>query len=101
MQMTPMTREGVNNMTNNSTPLRGIRIKCLDCSCDSYKEVELCPIHDCGIYPFRFGAMPATVERRLREGKTPSGRPRKRRPEKGDPGEDGLGGILCLSPGRK
>lgn len=88
-------------MTTTLTPLKGIRNKCLDCSADSYKEVTLCPIHDCGIYPFRFGALPKTVERRLREGKTPSGRPRKRRPENGDQGEDGLGGILCLSPDRK
>lgn len=88
-------------MTTKPTPLGGIRIKCLDCSSESYKEVELCPIQDCGLYPFRFGAMPKTVERRLREGKTPSGRPRKRRPENGDTGEDEQGGNLCLSPGRK
>ena len=40
-------------------PLKAIRAKCLDCSCDSYKEVTLCGISDCPLYPYRFGRNPS------------------------------------------
>ena len=42
----------------NSTPLKAIRLKCLDCSCNSIKEVKLCVIPDCALYPYRFGKNP-------------------------------------------
>jgi len=32
-----------------------IRIKCLDCGGDSHKEVTLCPVIDCALWPYRFG----------------------------------------------
>lgn len=35
--------------------LRSIRLKCLNCSAGSSKEVELCPVEDCALYPYRFG----------------------------------------------
>lgn len=40
------------------TPIKAIRAKCMDCCCGSAKEVELCPIHDCSLYPYRFGKNP-------------------------------------------
>ncbi len=40
------------------TPIKAIRAKCLDCCCGSAKEVELCPIPDCTLYPYRFGKNP-------------------------------------------
>lgn len=40
------------------TPIKAIRTKCLDCCCGSAKEVELCPIPDCSLYPYRFGKNP-------------------------------------------
>ncbi len=40
------------------TPIKAIRAKCLDCCCGSAKEVELCPIPDCPLYPYRFGKNP-------------------------------------------
>lgn len=40
------------------TPLRAIRLKCLDCSGDSRKEVELCPVSRCSLWPYRFGKIP-------------------------------------------
>ena len=40
------------------SPLKAIRKKCLDCSCDSVKEVRLCLIKSCALYPFRFGHNP-------------------------------------------
>lgn len=40
------------------TPLRAIRMKCLDCCCGSSMEVSECPCVDCSLYPFRFGKNP-------------------------------------------
>jgi hypothetical protein len=40
------------------TPIKAIRAKCLDCCCGSAREVELCPILDCSLYPYRFGKNP-------------------------------------------
>lgn len=44
-------------------PLKAIRLKCLDCCGDSYKEVELCPVSQCNLYPFRFGKNPFRKKR--------------------------------------
>ena len=40
------------------TPLKAIRLKCLDCCCGSSNEVSECPCVDCSLYPFRFGKNP-------------------------------------------
>ena len=40
------------------SPLRTIRLKCLDCSCGSAFEVKLCPVINCVLYPYRFGKNP-------------------------------------------
>ena len=45
-----------------TTPVRAIRKKCLDCSANERKEVELCPIRHCPLFPFRFGMMPGTAK---------------------------------------
>lgn len=34
-----------------------IRIKCLECSGDQTKEVTLCPVADCALWPVRFGCL--------------------------------------------
>jgi hypothetical protein len=34
---------------------RAIKIKCLDCSGDSKKDVTVCQIVACPLWPFRFG----------------------------------------------
>ena len=46
------------------TPIQSIREKCLDCCCGSYKEIRLCTIKDCALYPYRMGTRPskATLE---------------------------------------
>ena len=43
---------------NQLTPLKAIRIKCLDCSVGSRAEVRRCNIPDCSLYPYRFGHNP-------------------------------------------
>ena len=49
-----------NEIDYEHSPLKAIRAKCLDCSCDSLTEVRNCPVEKCQIYPFRFGKNPYT-----------------------------------------
>ena len=42
------------------TPVKAIRAKCLDCSCGQPKEVRLCCIKNCPLYPYRMGKRPKT-----------------------------------------
>ena len=37
------------------TRAKAIRLKCLDCSCYQYKEVGLCTVTDCPLWPYRYG----------------------------------------------
>jgi len=39
-------------MPRQRTPLESIRAKCLDCVCGSYRELLLCTIDDCPLYPY-------------------------------------------------
>ena len=41
------------------TPLKAIRLKCLDCCCGQAIEVKLCPSENCPLYPYRMGHNPA------------------------------------------
>lgn len=42
------------------SPLRALRLKCLDCCNDSAQEVRLCTAVDCPSWPFRTGKNPWT-----------------------------------------
>lgn len=37
---------------------RAIRLKCLDCTCGSQREVRLCTAFACPLWPFRMGKRP-------------------------------------------
>ena len=41
-----------------ATPVRSIRAKCLDCSGWQTKEVRLCPLEKCALWPYRMGVRP-------------------------------------------
>ncbi len=41
------------------TPMKAIRLKCLDCCCESSTEVKLCPAQDCPLWAYRSGHNPA------------------------------------------
>ena len=41
------------------TPLKAIRLKCLDCMCQNAAEVARCVCPDCPLFPYRFGHNPA------------------------------------------
>jgi len=41
-----------------ASPLRAIRLKCMDCCCEQAKEVRQCQCTACAIWPFRMGRNP-------------------------------------------
>jgi hypothetical protein len=43
------------------TPIRAIRAKCLDCTCQQLKEVRECRITTCALWPYRLGKRPPKV----------------------------------------
>lgn len=50
------------------SPLKAIRLKCLDCSGNQPLEVRLCCAVDCALWPFRAGRHPYTQKTRERAG---------------------------------
>lgn len=46
------------DIATNTSPIKAIRLKCLDCCCWQYSEVKACTCTDCPLYPFRFGKNP-------------------------------------------
>ena len=40
------------------TPIKAIRAKCIDCCAGLPKEVRLCSIEKCPLYPYRMGHRP-------------------------------------------
>ena len=42
-----------------NTPIKSIREKCLDCTAGSRKEIKLCTVIQCALYPYRFGKRPS------------------------------------------
>lgn len=46
-------------------PLKAIRVKCIDCCGGSSREVQLCEIQDCPLFPYRFGKRPSRVRREI------------------------------------
>ena len=42
-----------------NTPIKSIREKCLDCTAGSCKEIRLCTVIQCALYPYRFGKRPS------------------------------------------
>ena len=44
-------------------PMRAIREKCLDCSCQQPVEVKECTVKTCALHPFRLGKNPYRAKR--------------------------------------
>jgi hypothetical protein len=40
------------------TPLRAIKLKCLDCCCGNKNEVKLCTAEKCPLFIYRKGRLP-------------------------------------------
>lgn len=45
------------------SPLRAIKLRCIDCCGGSYSEVKECPSVSCSLYPFRLGKNPFREKR--------------------------------------
>ena len=45
------------------TAVKSIRTYCIECGDGTYKEVRLCQIVDCPLYPYRFGRRPTEAEK--------------------------------------
>lgn len=45
-------------MEDERKAMRAIRLKCLDCSGGSAREVEECEVRECPLFAFRLGKMP-------------------------------------------
>lgn len=65
------------------TPLRAIRLNCLDCCAQQRAEVRRCHIEDCSLHPYRMGHNPRRegVGGRPPEGQKPARESAK--PERG------------------
>lgn len=44
------------------TPIKSIRMKCLDCCGDQKAEVRLCPAKDCALWHYRMGKRPVVAK---------------------------------------
>lgn len=72
-------------MAGRITPLKAIRLKCLDCVLGSAQEVQLCPCKDCPLWAFRLGKNPNIVlsdeerERRAERGRANAANLRNRK----------------------
>ena len=51
--------------THSKTPLKAIRLKCLECSNGSSNDVKECEIDSCELFHFRLGKNPYRVKRVL------------------------------------
>lgn len=47
-----------NHMSDTPTPMKAIRQKCLQCCCEQPKEVRLCTVERCALWPYRMGHRP-------------------------------------------
>jgi len=44
-------------------PLKAMRAKCIDCCDGQVKEIRLCPITECPLWPYRMGKRPIAEKR--------------------------------------
>ena len=44
------------------TPIKAIRAKCLDCTCNQPKQIRECTITTCALWPYRMGKRPKQEE---------------------------------------
>lgn len=44
------------------TPIKAIRAKCLDCTCNQLQEIRECTVKNCPLHPYRMGRRPNDKE---------------------------------------
>lgn len=75
---TEETEDGEEEQGKRKSPLKAIRLKCLDCSGGSWNEVSQCWAEDCPLHPFRFGKNPFRVKRVMSDEQKEAARERLR-----------------------
>lgn len=80
------------------SPLRALRLKCLDCCNESAQEVRLCTSVDCPSWPFRMGRNPWVSEARREIGRSAA---RRLNAERAAPQPDRFKTSNLLSDGAK
>lgn len=53
------------DVKNATSPLKAIRLFCVECCGGSSNEVKLCPSEKCALHNFRFGKNPFRAKREL------------------------------------
>lgn len=53
-------RDDFGSTTN---PVKAIRLKCRDCTCNQVSEIDGCTVKACPLHPFRFGKNPYRTKR--------------------------------------
>lgn len=53
-------------ITKTHTPIKAIRLKCIDCMCCQKKEITLCPVTQCPLWPYRRGKRPRTAKDQIK-----------------------------------
>ncbi|QXE86610.1 hypothetical protein KP003_20035 [Geomonas nitrogeniifigens] len=51
------------NHENPRNPVKAIRLKCRDCTCNQLVEIDNCTVKGCALHPFRFGKNPYRTKR--------------------------------------
>ena len=54
-------------VSENTNPMRAIKLKCLDCSTYNTNEIKECIVKKCPLYPFRLGKNPFRKKKELSE----------------------------------
>ena len=54
----PETTDVRDGFPKTTSPIKAIRLRCLDCCAGSYTEVDKCGAAKCPLHPFRFGRNP-------------------------------------------
>ena len=52
------------------TPVKAIRAKCLDCTCNQPVEVRLCTVTKCPLFPYRMGHRPQKSDSKVKGDKS-------------------------------
>ena len=50
------TKDGIQEV--DLTPIRAIRLKCMDCCCFDWAEVRECELTECSLHSYRMGHRP-------------------------------------------
>ena len=59
-----MKGSNLNKTPKKLSPMRAIRLKCLDCMCNQIGEVGHCSVRECSLWQYRHGKRPETARKK-------------------------------------